>query len=516
MKSNLPKSKLKLNKFADPLPIPPLLQPVSKTRKSTYYEVTMRAFKQKLHRDLPPTRLWGYEGMFPGPTIEARRGELVRVKWSNQLPTKHFLPVDSSIHGVAHYPEVRTVVHLHGVNSRPDSDGYPEAWYTQDFTEVGPLFSREVYEYDNQLNAAAFWYHDHALGITRLNVYAGLAGFYLLRDQHEASLNLPKGKYEIPLMIQDRSFKPDGSLAYPETPDPQDKTLPKPSIVPGFCGETILVNGKVWPFLEVEPRKYRFRILNASNTRSYTLFLDNQMPITQIGTDSGFLRNPVSVSELTLAPAERVDIILDFSQHANEKIALKNSSPCGGEAPNPKTTAYVMQFRVSLPLADKDTSEIPRVLARQTAPNPLKAERTRNLTLSGSADHYGRPLLLLDNKSWMNRISETPGVGDTEVWQLINLTANMHPIHIHLIHFYVLERIPFDVDLYNRTGELVFTGPPRQPEPYERGPKDTVQATPGEVTRIVMQFGPHTGRYVWHCHILEHEDHDMMRPFEVR
>ncbi len=200
------------------------------------------------------------------------KNETVFVKWMNDLPSKHLLPVDTTIHGSEMtLPEGRTVVHLHGGRTPAHSDGYPEAWFTRNFEQTGPLFEREVYAYPNIERATALWYHDHTVGITRLNIYAGLAGFYIIRDRHEQSLNLPSGKYEIPLLIVDRSFNPDGSLYYPSKPDQDDAGLPHPSLVSPFDADTILVNGKVYPFLDVEPRKYRFRILNASNSRILTL-----------------------------------------------------------------------------------------------------------------------------------------------------------------------------------------------------------------------------------------------------
>jgi len=306
--------KIKLQKFVDELPILNTLSPKKRSNNSSYYEVTMKEFSQKLHRDLGPTRLWGYEGTFPGPTFEVMENETVFVKWMNDLPNKHFLPVDPTIHGSeVTLPEGRSVVHLHGGRTPAHSDGYPEAWFTRNFEQTGPLFEREVYRYPNIERATTLWYHDHTIGITRLNIYAGLAGYYLIRDKPEQSLNLPKGKYEIPLLIVDRSFNPDGSLYYPSKPDQYNVGLPDPSLVPPFDADTILVNGKVYPFLDVEPRKYRFRILNASNSRLLTLKMDSGQPFYQIGTDGGFLETTVIINEFILMSAERVDVIIDFS-----------------------------------------------------------------------------------------------------------------------------------------------------------------------------------------------------------
>lgn len=503
----------KLTKFVDPLPIMDTLQPKRKGKRGSYYEVRMEAFTQKLHRDLPLTRLWGYNSRYPGPTFEANRGEPIWVKWMNDLPEKHLLPVDRSIHEVARHPEVRTVTHLHGSETRPESDGYPEAWFTKDFKEVGPFFERKVYEYPNRQRATTLWYHDHAMGLTRLNVYAGLIGMYIIRDDLEKSLRLPKGDYEVPLVIQDRSFNEDGSLFYPRQPDDPSPNLPDPSIQPFFNGDTIVVNGKVWPYLDVEPRKYRFRILNGSNTRAYRFYFDSGQPFYQIGSDGGLMQKPVKVKTLSLEPAERADVIVDFSGHDGEAVILKND--LGPNADPEDETDEVMQFKVNLPLSGKDPSIIPQRLAHIPSLKHNNITVIRNLKLTGSTDAFGRPLLLLNNQKWKDPVTEKPRLGATEIWSFINVTDFTHPIHIHLIQFQVLDRRPFDLALYNESGRLSFTGPAVPAEPNERGWKDTVAAHSGEVTRVIARFAPFTGYYVWHCHILEHEDYDMMRPLIV-
>lgn len=211
--------------------------------------------------------------------------------WINALPTTHLFAVDHTIHGAEEFrPDVRNIVHLHGSNTPAAFDGDPDQWYTPGLTEVGPAFVSDRFEFPNRQRATTLWYHDHAIGITRLNVYAGLAAFYLLRDQAEDRLPLPKGPFEIPIMIQDRTFNPDASLFYPA------------AWVPEFFGNTILANGKVWPFLNVEPRRYRFRLLNGSNARFYTLRFDPKLPFHVIGVDGGLLERPVTVKEITLAP----------------------------------------------------------------------------------------------------------------------------------------------------------------------------------------------------------------------
>jgi len=510
-----------LKPFVDALPVPRVLKPKDKNRDRTYYEVEMREFFHKFHRDLPPTKVWGYEGQIPGPTFEVDQFEKVHVLWKNKLPDKHILPVDRTLHGCGeHDPEVRTVVHLHGANVEPESDGYPDAWFTRDFEKCGPRFFRKVYKYDNFQEPTTLWYHDHAIGITRLNVYAGLAGLYIIRNEHERLLNLPSGVYEIPLVIQDKSFNPDGSLFYPSTVDVQNPPpdFPDVSVTPGFTGNTIVVNGKAWPYLEVERRKYRFRILNASNQRFYRLSLDSGQQFIQIGYDGGLLQRPVKLDEIIIAPSERVDVVVDFSgQKTGCKINLVNTARTPfdfGEPPDPLTTGLIMQFRV-IERTSEDTSTVPEFLTKIKRYNEDDAYRMRDITLDVTNDMYNRLLFLLNNRDYYGGITEEPGVDEVEIWRFVNPGLAFHPMHVHQVQFQVLDRIPFDVNEYVATGRIRYTGEPEDPPANERGWKDTVQCAPGHVTRIIAKFGPFTGRYVYHCHILEHEDHDMMRPFDV-
>ncbi|WP_045508081.1 outer spore coat copper-dependent laccase CotA [Bacillus amyloliquefaciens] len=506
-----------LEKFADELPIIETLKPQKTSNGSTYYEVTMKECFHKLHRDLPPTRLWGYNGLFPGPTIDVNQDENVYIKWMNDLPDKHFLPVDHTIHhseGGHQEPDVKTVVHLHGGATPPDSDGYPEAWFTRDFKEKGPYFEKEIYHYPNKQRGALLWYHDHAMAITRLNVYAGLAGMYIIRERKEKQLKLPAGEYDVPLMIMDRTLNDDGSLFYPSGPDNPSETLPNPSIVPFLCGNTILVNGKAWPYMEVEPRTYRFRILNASNTRTFSLSLNNGGRFIQIGSDGGLLPRSVKTQSISLAPAERYDVLIDFSAFDGEHIILTNGTGCGGDV-NPDTDANVMQFRVTKPLKGEDTSRKPKYLSAMPDMTSKRIHNIRTLKLTNTQDKYGRPVLTLNNKRWHDPATEAPRLGSTEIWSIINPTRGTHPIHLHLVSFQVLDRRPFDLERYNKFGDIVYTGPAVPPPPSEKGWKDTLQAHSGEVIRIAATFAPYSGRYVWHCHILEHEDYDMMRPMDV-
>jgi spore coat protein A len=449
---------------------------------------------------LQPTKFWGFGPSSPGPTFETRAGEPLLVEWVNALPHEHFLPVDHTIHGAeTDNPAVRTVVHLHGAKTRPESDGYPEDW-------IVPGKS-SLYHYPNQQDAAMLWYHDHALGINRLNVYAGLLGTFFIRDSVEDALNLPKGLYELPLILYDRLLTHDAQLLYPVSPDPESPWVPE------IFGNAILVNGKLFPYLEVEPRKYRFRVLNGSNARIYHLSLVNSSPVNsappnnvpfhQIGTDQGSLPAPVPLTTLEIAPGERADLIVDFNEHRGTQLILKNDA------------VVIMQFRVSSGKVI-DTSSLPSALRPVPKIPESKAAQTRLLTLDEYVNKSGNPVMLLLNAShWKMPVTEKPVLGSTEIWTLINPTNDTHPIHLHLVRFQILDRQPYEPWLFQTKRQLHFLGPPEPPEPNEAGWKDTVQAHSRMVTRIIVPFEGFTGRYVWHCHILEHEDNEMMRPYEV-
>jgi len=474
-----------LAKFVDPLPIPPIAKPdryqpspADPAVKIPYFRQTMRPFEIKVHRDLKPTRMWGFGSQFPGPTFDVRSGQEIMVEWVNELPDKHFLPVDHNLGGAgADQPEVRAVVHLHGAKVPPESDGYPEDW-------IVPGKSA-LYHYPNKQDAAMLWYHDHAMGINRLNIFAGLMGAYLLRDDVEDALQLPNGKYEIPLVISDRFFTPEGQLFYPVSGSASAPWVPE------VFGDAILVNGKIFPHLDVAARKYRFRVLNASNARFYHLSFANGAAFSQIGTDQGLLPAPVSLKALMIAPGERVDLVVDFSSHRGEEMILKNDA------------FVIMQFRVS---GDKVNDTIPE----------SQAVKTRLLSLDEYVNKVAEPVLMLLNGTyWHQPITENPVLDTTEIWTLINPTDDSHPIHLHLVRFQILDRRRFETSAYMGKRELKFTGEPVPPDASEAGWKDTVRAEPGMVTRIIVHFEGYAGRYVWHCHILEHEDNEMMRPYEV-
>jgi spore coat protein A, manganese oxidase len=626
-------------KYVTPLVIPPAMPRTSRiTRRGAkpidYYEIAVRQFRQHIlpqSLGLPPTTVWSYGSVtypgtfnYPAFTIEAKWTAPVRVKWLNQLVDAsgnylpHLLPVDQTLHWAnppggtggrdsealdpsRYTGPVPIVTHLHGGHSTQESDGFPEAWflpaannipagyatvgshYDQFEAEAHDLYGvtwdpgSAVFQYDNNQAAATMWYHDHTLGMTRANVYAGPAGFYLLRggpgDEVTGVLpgpapalgDAPGTKYyEIPIAIQDRSFNADGSLFYPDNraffeelhqpptqpyldipfiPDQACDGRPSdisPIFNPEFFGNAMVVNGKTWPFLEVEQRRYRFRFLNGCNSRFLLLQLSNGLPFWQLGAEGGFLPAPVQLKRLLLGLAERADVIVDFTKiPAGTRIVLQNLGPDepfgGGEPPgdfdaaDPATTGKVLQFRV-VRRTSRDTSTPPDRLVLPTLPPLPQATTTRQVSLNEedsrtvrvTQDKHGNVVLdceggepfgprfaLLGTVAggagvplrWDDEITESPAVGATEVWELYNFTADAHPIHIHEITFQVLERQPFD-------------GPPRGPESWETGRKDTVIAYPGEITRVKATFD-RAGLFVWHCHIVEHEDHEMMRPYRI-
>jgi spore coat protein A, manganese oxidase len=487
----------KLTPFVDPLPIPRLARPVG-TRPNPahpqqqipYYRIAMRETRQQVHRDLPSTRMWSFDGSFPGPTLETESGKPILVEWANQLPARHFLPIDHTLMGAeTSQPEVRSVVHLHGGRTPAASDGYPEDW-------VVPGKSQTCL-YPLPQDAALLFYHDHTMGINRLNIYAGMQGFCFVRDPHEDALDLPRGNYELPLMVCDRYLKTDGQLEYPVS------EFPDRPWVPEVFGNAILVNGKLLPYFEVEPRKYRLRIMNGSNGRFYRFSFSNKSQFHVIGNDQGLLSAPVAAARVTLAPAERIDIIVDFAAMAGTHVVMVSDS------------FDILEFRVGAKAGSLDKA-LPVALRSPIRLDPAVATTTRRLTLDERLNYVQHSMgMLLNNTPWHMPITEKPTLGTTEIWEFVNLTDDSHPIHLHLVRFQILDRRRFDTFDYQSKGTLRFVGPVQPPEAFESGWKDTVRADPGMVTRILIPFEGFAGRYVWHCHILEHEDNEMMRPYEV-
>jgi FtsP/CotA-like multicopper oxidase with cupredoxin domain len=600
-------------KYVMPLIIPPAMPKTGRRGGADYYEIAVRQFSQQiLPIGKPKTTVWSYGSVnhadtfnYPAFTIEADFGVPTRVKWINDLKDgngnflPHLLPVDPTLHwanppgGAAgrdsrptftstpdpYKGPVPIVTHLHGGHTAQESDGFAEAWFLPEANDIPRGFAPEgtwyeffgsefqnkfgvewepgtaTFQYQNEQRAGTLWYHDHTLGMTRLNVYAGPAGFYLLRggpgDLPPDVLPGPApgvgagpfGRfYEIPLAFQDRSFNADGSLFYPDTraffdgfagPYIPGSDVP-PIWNPEFFGNTMVVNGRTWPSLEVEPRRYRFRCLNGCNSRFLILKIvtdplatrpaSAELPFWQIGADADFLPAPVQREQLLMAPAERADVIVDFTGlSVGSVIYLINEGPdepFGGGVPgtdfpaaDPATTGQVMKFEV-VPLASRDTSQD---LARLTLPafQPLgPASNTRQVSLNeeastvpgfdgpiavllGTLEGSGNPVPM----GWDDPITENPALNSIEIWEMYNFTADAHPIHIHEVMYQLVNRQPF--------GDAA-----RPPESWEKGFKDTIIAYPGEITRVKVLFDL-PGLYVWHCHIVEHEDNEMMRPYFI-
>jgi FtsP/CotA-like multicopper oxidase with cupredoxin domain len=655
------------------------------------------------------TFMWGYNingagASFPARTIEARQGTATTAAYTNALTNTRLqalLTVDQSIHWAdplgttarnncvngpplaaactqPYAGPIPTTVHLHGNEVLSQYDGHPDSWWTPGVAQRGRSFVSTTYNYVNQQEATTLWFHDHTLGIVRLNVYAGLAGFYFIRDNRDTGaannpITLPAGDQEVELMLADRQFDTNGQLYFPDSDNPANLNGPPgnpdkhPFWIPEFFGDVITVNGKAWPKLNVQPRRYRFRFVNASNARFYIMQLFNQAgvdmhqngaagpSIWQIGSDGGLLNNPVRLANpangnqqcagspignngdihagtncVFLAPAERMDVIVDFGGQAGRTFTLKNfavipfpsGGPVGFGAPDATQDGLVMQFSVSLPLQGTDTTfnpagnhpplrAAPIVNIKNTPPN-----KTRQLILveeegdTANPDGPGSPVAdgdpvesLINNTKWNgNRegtttmvpgsvsngrgvsATETPQEGSTELWEVANLTGDAHPIHIHLIQFQVISRQPFDVDTYLTDWMAAFPGgtfngftfpagvyipgfgpprnylstspiggnlnfdtmkylnqgacannacPSRAPDPLDSGWKDTIKMFPGEITRLALRWAPqdvasstpgvdpfpfdptNAPGYIEHCHILDHEDNEFMRPMLI-
>jgi FtsP/CotA-like multicopper oxidase with cupredoxin domain len=608
------------------------------------------------------TPVWGYgengrTPTWPGRTFEVQSGVPVEVKWENKLKGQHLLPVDTSLHWAYSLPGyegyaiekdgVPIVSHLHGGHTDFQYDGNPEFFFSPGYTIRGPQWVDKKYLYDNSQPAGTLWYHDHALGITRLNVYAGLAGFYIVRDNYDTGLigndlDLPAGPYELAYAIQDRMFLETGELFYPAFPgDPfyadfiggevPGGALPDPPFLNGgptalaeFFGDHMVVNGKIWPKVDVEPRNYRMRLLNGTDSRFMAIqFFEvppeaegftgamTQLDFTVIGSDQGLASSPTTLDTLLFEPGARYDIVLDFKQVTEgNRVIMKNiggDEPFGGDIPGPtgfEFTDRVMAFDVVLPMDSNvlDVSPVdgngdPNFAALGFGPNVGSPTRLRKVALFEGKDEFGRlqPLLgtaepatdylgndinwpataeyqnavLPDGTSspligpmegsiaWHSPTTENPALDSIEEWEVWNVTGDAHPVHLHLVHFKVLNReeIKWDSNadddgfipdgmspagdgtylmpqptvqhnsvagdpstygqgfrIVNPTGTGVLLPPP---DNYvENARKDMVTALPGQITRIKAEFDK-PGRYVWHCHILSHEDHEMMRVLYV-
>lgn len=488
---------------------------------------------QKFHRDLPRSRVFAYgtsreAATVPGPTIEALHGITTQIKWTNHLPSDHILPWDPTIPTARPHTRtgIPTVVHLHGGIDEPQSDGNAMSWFTSRFRQRGPSWTKQTYRYHNRQHPGTLWYHDHAMGLTRVNLLAGLVGAYVIRDPVvELPLGLPYGEeFDRPLVVFDRSFSTDGSIFMNST---GNNPSIHPQWQPEYFGDTIVVNGKAWPRMVVRRRRYRFRIINASNARFFRFYFSNGLRFVHVGSDSTYNEKPVVLDHLLLAPSEIADVVVDFSESKSDSVILSNDAPYPYPSGDPvnEANSKVMKFVIRAG-HESDTSKIPRKLIEYPSPNPSSASVTRYIALYEYTSDIDEPThLYINGKSYESPVTETPKVGSTEIWHVINLTEDNHPMHIHLGLFVTLDQTELvDVDKFKecmtKINDAVKCGVDKYargkkvgvPE-HEKGWKNVYKMMPGYVTRILVRFSYiHSNEsypfdataepgFVYHCHV---------------
>ncbi|KAL4569410.1 hypothetical protein LXL04_025046 [Taraxacum kok-saghyz] len=539
-----------LEMFVDEIPDMPRIKgydvlhgvPVSKTLKISMYQKSW-----KFHKDLPQTKVFAFgetrrTATVPGPTIETVHGVSTHVTWQNLLPSKHILPWDPTIPTAIPRTKngVPTVVHLHGGIDEPESDGNSNSWFTARFKERGPMWTKKTYHYHNQQQPGNLYYHDHAMGLTRVNLLAGLFGAYIIRHHEvESPLRLPSGdEFDRPLVVFDRSFLSSGSLY-------MDPTGNNPSIhpqwQPEYFGDVIVVNGKAWPYMTVRRRKYRFRIINASNARFFKFFFSNGLRFIHVGSDSVYNEQSVPTKEILLGPSEIADVVVDFSKSESNSVILKNGAayPYPGGDPVNESNGKVMKFIINKS-HEFDSSRVPKKLLKYPIPDLSAALKTRYIAMYEYTSPIDEPThLYINAMSYDDPVTEKPKVGSTEIWNVINLTEDNHPLHIHLGLFKVLDQTNItDIETFRDCMTKINDAKKCQIEkyasghklgvvPYEKGWKNVYKMNPGYVTKIVVKFSYiHTNAsypfdataepgYVYHCHILDHEDNVMMRPLKL-
>jgi len=458
-------NRLETGNFINKLPLPSELRDNS-------FDLSASPAQVNLAGEL---RLSGFRfnGSIPGPTIRHNRGDDVRIRFHNEIGQK-------------------SIIHWHGLIVPPAMDGHPR-----------DVISSGTYNYQFRLNqrAGTYWYHPHPHHITGEQVYRGLSGFYFIKDDEEEALNLPDGQYEIPLVIQDRKVNDSGEIVF-------NPTMPE-RMMTGLLGDLILVNGVPAPYHEVEPGMYRLRILNGSNARIYNIAFQNGAPFTVIGTDGGLLPKPIEASELLMAPGERADMLVDFSDGFNDSVVQlisKSFEIPGGNgmmgmqnmmssnSPGQGTGFTLLEFRIS-GKSERSPISLPNKLSEANFPEASGADQTRpiRLAMEMMTGHTINGRLFE-----MERVDEQVKQGDIEIWEFINNSNVPHPMHVHAVQFKVLER----------SGNRGLT-------PAETGWKDTVLVMPGETVRVIMKFDAQKGIYVFHCHNLEHEDNGMMANLEI-
>ena len=576
-----------MEKWADPLPVPPVATTTFKPYYSLwadYYEINMSASQHQFNEDLGLATVWTYgqPGKTPvllGPTIVAKTGRPVVVKYINDLPTDPDLfplkdAIDPTIAGAPglEVPTGAAIPHLHGGHTAARYDGTPMQWWTAD-GQKGEDYVTRTFTYMNDQPAALLWYHDHTMGATRFKPYLGLAAAYVLFDKVDTgtTINGQKvpsgyGTYHLPLVIQDKQFNTDGTLSYPT----EGVSLVHPIWVPEFFGDTPVINGKAYPFLDAQPRRYRLRLLNGSQARFYDLHFklgatpdpgepDNrvELPFWVIGSEQGLLPKPAMNTHLLIAPGERFDVIVDFTGLRGSTVMMTNDANEPYPDGDDPTVTDLMKIKINtaVPENDPDTSVLPADLKLPCVPRlaatpgvpprdiVLKETMVKGLNWTPENDEMVPSEVLLNGYHFTDTTTDIIKAGTTETWRWINLTVDAHPMHPHLVASQVVKRQTFDVEAYTEawtdyldSGRTApkpnvvnyLTGFPEIPGPEEMGYKDTVKAPPGYVTWTRAKFSlPSTslldynwktrsfGSWVYHCHILEHEENDMMRPFTV-
>jgi spore coat protein A len=580
-----------MEKWVDALPVPPVATETFKpfiSHWADYYEINMTASKHQFHRDLGLADVWTYgqPGKTPvllGPTIVAKTGRPVVIKWINNLPTAlaDFPLKDSIDPTIAGAPgiEVPTgaaIPHLHGGHNAARFDGTPEQWWTADGL-TGPDYKTDTFTYVNDQPASLVWYHDHTFGATRFKPYLGLAAAYLIFDniddgntitvkgpdrdtygkliRHAQKVPAGYGVYHLPLVIQDKQFNENGTLFYPT----EGISATHPIWVPEFFGDTPVINGKAYPYLDAQPRRYRLRLLNGSQAAFYNVHFQlagSDLPFWVIGSEGGLLPKPAQMSSLLIAPGERFDVIVDFTGLEGSTVMMTNDANAPYPDGDPAIVTELMKININTALVGTDDTVPPSNLILPAVPRLAATSglAPRDVVLKENTDAAGIPIeVLLNGYHFMDPTTDFIKAGTTETWQWINLTVDAHPMHPHLVASQVVNRQQFNVDAYTADWATYLTArltdpnalkpnldnylidpatgsafPIISPAPEEMGYKDTMKAPPGYVTRTIAKFKlPWTsfldynwktksfGNWVYHCHILEHEENDMMRPFVV-
>ncbi|GMH26246.1 hypothetical protein Nepgr_028089 [Nepenthes gracilis] len=540
----------RLQMFVDELPLIPTVfgyQLVDGKPMPRSLTIGMFHKKWKFHQDLPATPVFAYgtselTATVPGPTIEALHGVDTNITWQNHLPSQHILPWDPTIPTAAPANKrgVPTVVHLHGGIHEPESDGHARTWFTAGFEETGPAWTKETYHYPNKQQPGNLWYHDHAMGLTRVNLLAGLIGNYIIRQPEvEVPLGLPRGdEFDRTLLIFDRDFFVNGSIFMNTTGN--NPTI-HPQWQPEYFGNVIIVNGKAWPRMTVRRRKYRFRIINTSNARFFRLYFSNGLEFIHVASDSVYLEKPVITNATLLAPSEIADVVVDFSKSESSTAILANNAPYpypSGDQVN-EASSKVMKFIIKSQF-EVDRYDVPDRLIKYSSPDLSSASRRRYITMFEYTTAADEPThLYINGLSFDDPVTEMPKVGSTEVWSVINLTDDNHPLHVHLGLFTALDQTEllgeeefkncmvklYDADKCNVSRYA--RGKKIEVPAHEKGWKNVFKIRPGYVTTMIVKFSyihvdssyPFDATaepgYVYHCHILDHEDNVMMRPMKL-